>query len=156
VTASAPTSEPLELDVRGVPCPYHCGTEQRRSAVTAIERPLSGRRRSGSLEQEILAVLWSAEHPLTPREVQRAIDSDLAYTTVMTILSRLHAKGLVERSRSGRAYAYSPFEHADDHAAQAMTEVLSGGVDRTAVLSRFVERLGPEEEAVLRRLLDRG
>lgn len=33
---------------------------------------------------------------------------ELAYTTVMTIMSRLLAKGLLERQPSGRAYVYSP------------------------------------------------
>jgi predicted transcriptional regulator len=101
-----------------------------------------------------MTALWSAHGALTPGEVQEALEADLAYTTVMTTLSRLHGKGLVERIRSGRAYAYSPVERADEHAAQTMTDVLSQGSDRAAVLTRFVERLGPDEEAVLRRLLD--
>lgn len=116
--------------------------------------PAGGRRQAGSLEQEVLSVLWSAEAAQTPAEVQQALDAGLAYTTVMTTLSRLHGKGLVERVRSGRAYAYSPVERADDHAARAMADVLAQGGDRTAVLARFVERLAPDEEAVLRRLLD--
>ena len=114
-----------------------------------------GRRQAGSLEQEVLAVLWSADAAQTPAEVQQALDAGLAYTTVMTTLSRLHGKGLVERVRSGRAYAYSPVERADDNAARTMADVLAQGGDRAAVLSRFVERLAPDEEAVLRRLLDR-
>jgi predicted transcriptional regulator len=113
------------------------------------------RRQSGSLEAEVMTVLWSADGPLTPSDVQHGLGRELAYTTVMTTLSRLHAKGVVERAKSGRAFAYSPVQRAEDQAAQTMTDVLAGGPDPAAVLSRFVNRLGPEEEAVLRRLLDR-
>jgi predicted transcriptional regulator len=102
-----------------------------------------------------MTVLWASREALTPGDVQQALDANLAYTTVMTTLTRLHAKGLVERVRSGRAYAYSPVERADEHAAQAMSDSMSQGTDRTAVLTRFVEHLGPDEEAVLRRLLAR-
>jgi predicted transcriptional regulator len=113
------------------------------------------RRESGSLEHEVMAALWAADEPMTPGHVQRALDADLAYTTVMTILTRLHRKGLVKRARVGRAYAYSPAERAEEHAAQAMTDLLARGTDTAAVLSRFVERLGPDDEDVLRGLLER-
>ena len=33
---------------------------------------------------------------------------DLAYTTIETILNRLHSKELADRERVGRAFAYSP------------------------------------------------
>ncbi len=119
-----------------------------------MKDPSGARRQAGSLEQDVMAALWAADGALTPGEVLQALGADLAYTTVMTTLTRLHAKGHVERVRSGRAYAYSPMERADDVAARSMTDLLARGSDRAAVLSRFVERLGPAEEAVLRRLLD--
>jgi predicted transcriptional regulator len=115
-----------------------------------------GRRHSaGSLESEVMATLWSVDTPQTPGDVQGALGRELAYTTVMTTLARLHAKGMVDRVKSGRAYAYSPVKRADEHAAQAMTDVLSRGGDKAAVLSHFVESLAPREEALLRQLLDR-
>lgn len=123
--------------------------------MTTSAESSGGRRQAGSLEHDVMTVLWTADGPLTPGQVQDALAADLAYTTVMTTLTRLHGKGLVERVRSGRAYAYSPAERADDHAARAMADVLAQGGDRAAVLTRFVERLAPDEEAVLRRLLDR-
>lgn len=114
------------------------------------------RGRSGSLEAEVMAVLWSADAPLTPSDVQHGLGRDLAYTTVMTTLARLHAKGVVKREKAGRAYAYTPLQRAEDQAAQTMTDVLARGADPAAVLSRFVNRLGPQEEALLRQLLDQG
>lgn len=122
--------------------------------MTTEKDPSGARRQTGSLEQDVLSVLRAADGGLTPGEVRRTLDSDLAYTTVMTTLSRLHGKGQVERVRSGRAYSYSPVERADDVAARSMSDLLARGSDRAAVLTRFVERLGPDEEAVLRRLLE--
>ncbi len=118
----------------------------------------SGHRRqsAGSLEGEVMAALWSVTTPLTPGEVQRALGRELAYTTVMTTLVRLHAKGMVDRSKSGRAFAYGPVKRADEHAAQAMNDVLSREGDKAAVLSHFVDSLAPAEEALLRQVLERG
>lgn len=72
----------------------------------------------GSLELAVLRALWT-EHPSTVRtvldEVNGQRDEDLAYTSVMTVLDRLHDKGLVTRARFGRAYEYEP-SHADESA----------------------------------------
>jgi predicted transcriptional regulator len=63
-------------------------------------------RARGTLEREVLLCLAAAAHPLTAAEVQSEIGG-LAYTTVMTTLSRLHAKGALERELQGRAYEYT-------------------------------------------------
>jgi predicted transcriptional regulator len=113
------------------------------------------RRASGELEAEVLGVLWAADRPLTPGEVREQVDGDLAYTTVMTILRRLFEKDLLVRERAdgGRAFAYAPaVEHAD-FAADQMHAVLDSGIDRTAVLARFLGRLSPAERRALTSLL---
>src|SRR5260370_25177385 len=51
------------------------------------------RRAAGELEAAVLAVLQAAGLPLSPGEVRERVGGGLAYTTVVTILSRLHAKG---------------------------------------------------------------
>ena len=61
-----------------------------RSVQSAVPR-----RRSGELEGEVLAALWASAEPLVPAEVQDAVGGGLAYTTVMTILVRLHEKGVI-------------------------------------------------------------
>jgi predicted transcriptional regulator len=119
------------------------------------QRDRSPKHSAGSLEAEVMAALWASDAQLTPGEVQRSLGRTLAYTTVMTTLARLHAKGMADRVKHGRAYAYSPVKRQDEHAAQAMSKVLSGGGDKTAVLTHFVESLGPQEEALLRQLLER-
>ena len=53
------------------------------------------RRERGELANEVVAAVTGADRPLTPAEVQAELGDDLAYTTVMTTLSRLHDKGPV-------------------------------------------------------------
>ncbi|WP_369386633.1 BlaI/MecI/CopY family transcriptional regulator [Streptomyces sp. CG1] len=111
------------------------------------------RRASGALEAEVMAVLWSAGEPLTAGAVRAALTPGLAYKTVLTVLGRLHAKGMLERKRVGRAHAYRPRREAPRASAEQMRAVLDHGYDRTAVLQHFVETLDPADEAALRSLL---
>lgn len=113
-----------------------------------------GRRRApGRLEADVLSALWSADAPLTAAQVNERIAGDLAYTTVLTILSRLHGKGMLVRHRSGRGYAYTPVRGEAAHTARQMWSLLDGGGDRAAVLSHFVSQLSAEDERMLQRLL---
>ena len=115
------------------------------------DRP--ARRPAGGLEAEVLAALWAIGRPLTPREVQRELGGELAYTTVMTTLTRLHDKGAVDRQRSGRAYAYTPVLDQAGIAASRMREMLDDGQDRRAVLAHFVDSLSAQDERLLSELL---
>lgn len=112
------------------------------------------RRRAGQLEGEVLAALHAADGPVTPAQVQQALGGDLAYTTVMTTLGRLFAKGLAARVPAGRGYAYSPADSQATVVARQMHALLAGGSDRAAVLTQFFDGLDPEEEQLLARLLD--
>lgn len=64
----------------------------------------------GPLEQRVMARLWQTG-PQAVGEVVGALNGSaerqLAYTTVMTILVRLHEKGLVTRQKDGRHYRYT-------------------------------------------------
>ena len=111
------------------------------------------RRGSGELEAAVLSVLQDATAALSPAEVRELLGSDLAYTTVVTILSRLHAKGVLRRRKDGRAYRYTPVADQPGLAARQMTRVLDGEPDREAVLSRFVSELSDRDEDLLRRML---
>lgn len=101
----------------------------------------------------MLAALWASPTPLTPAGVQEAVDGDLAYTTVMTILVRLLAKGAIERSKAGRSYEYRPVVAEEEVVAEQVRRLLDHGQDREAVLQGLVGGLHPDEEATLRRLL---
>jgi len=115
---------------------------------------MSPRRPSGALETEVLAALWAADAPLTPREVQSELGEGLAYTTVMTALARLHEKGVVTREKRGRAYAYTPLLDTPGIAAARMRALLDAGGDREAVLARFLGTLSDADERTLADLLN--
>ena len=103
-----------------------------------------------------MGVLWRADGALAVRDVAAALNADrgspLAYTTVMTVMSRLAAKGILARSRSGRQFVYTPV--AADTAEIAVRGVLAEFGD--AALARFVERaeLDPRLRERLRRLME--
>ena len=118
-----------------------------------MRRDDGARRAPGALEAEVLAVLWSADGPLAPAEVREQLGAGLAYTTVVTILSRLHEKGVAEREKQGRSDRYRAFDAEPGLAARRMTKVLDGEPDRDSVLARFVSNLSTSDEQLLRELL---
>ncbi len=60
----------------------------------------------GELELQVMAVLWEKKEA-SVYDVQNSIGKNIAYTTIMTVLSRMYSKGMVERSKSGKNYIYS-------------------------------------------------
>ncbi|WP_328344292.1 BlaI/MecI/CopY family transcriptional regulator [Streptomyces violaceus] len=111
------------------------------------------RRGQGELEALVLEALRGADGPATAGWVQERLGGDLAYTTVITILTRLLAKGAVTRERAGRSFAWTPASDQAGLAAHKMRKVLDSEGDREAVLASFVTGLGPDDERLLRELL---
>ena len=60
----------------------------------------------GALETEVMEVVWRHGGERLVRDVHVAFLGRLAYTTVMTTMDRLFKKGLLERRKHGRAFAY--------------------------------------------------
>lgn len=110
----------------------------------------------GPLESQVMDILWDSGEPMTVREVLDRANRDrreqLAYTTVMTVMSRLAEKGILRRRREGRGYAYEPT--ADDRAGIAVRHVVREFGD--AAMAHFVEEARADPDALrrLRRLLD--
>jgi predicted transcriptional regulator len=102
----------------------------------------------------VLGVLWRAAGPLAPAEVMDRLSSDLAYTTVTTILTRLWRKGLVTRDRIGRAFHYRAAVSEADLTAARMRTALAASSDRFATMNRFVGELSAREVRALRTILD--
>jgi predicted transcriptional regulator len=114
----------------------------------------ANRRGAGELAGQVLGILHAAGEPMSPADVRERLGGELAYTTVVTILSRLHAKGVLDRERAGRAYRYTPVADEPGLAARRMASVLAAESDREAVLARFVSGLSDEDEQALRRMLE--
>ena len=113
----------------------------------------AGRRAAGELEAAVLAVLQAAGSPLSPAEVRDRLGGGLAYTTVVTILSRLHGKGVLERRKAGLFFRYAPADDQAGLAARRLARMLDAEPDREAVLARFVSGLSGADEELLRRAL---
>lgn len=110
----------------------------------------------GALEAEVMSCLWSSGVAMTPGEVLEAMTDPPAYTTVMTILTRLWAKGLVDRQSRGRAFSYRPVHNEAEHAALRMRASLEAASNREEALSHFVGTLSKREERALRKILEDG
>ncbi|MFI5808515.1 BlaI/MecI/CopY family transcriptional regulator [Streptomyces sp. NPDC051561] len=112
------------------------------------------RRGQGELEAQVLSLLGAAPGPVTAAWVQEHLGGDLAYTTVITILTRLHAKQAVTRSRVGRSFEWTPVADGAGLVALRMRKLLDREDDRDAVLSSFVSALSRDDERLLRALLN--
>ncbi|MFE1959558.1 BlaI/MecI/CopY family transcriptional regulator [Streptomyces sp. NPDC059479] len=124
-------------------------TDEPSGAYEADRRLANGKR-----EAEVLAALRSAPGPLTPREVLERMGGGLSYSTVVTILTRLHDKDVLAREPRGRAFAYAPVTDEPGFAARRMHQAMKEVPDRESVLMRFVDDLSAVDEKLLRRLLD--
>ena len=105
----------------------------------------------GSLEAQVMAVMWAAGRPLAVREALGALNEDratpLAYTTVLTVMRHLADKGALARTVRGRGHLYEPA--VADEAALAVRDVIQAY--GTAALSSFVEQAS-SDPALLERL----
>jgi predicted transcriptional regulator len=109
----------------------------------------------GELERAVVEVLWDHPGPLTARAVCDELPGrELAVTTVLTVLSRLEAKGLVRRLRDGRAHLYEAVADREEHTAELMRQVLDTAGDRDDALARFVGSVTADDLEALRRALD--
>ncbi|GAB3683840.1 hypothetical protein GCM10027597_32110 [Saccharopolyspora tripterygii] len=103
-----------------------------------------------------MAVLWQSGSALRVREVLAELNSDrdspLAYTTVMTVLSRLAERGVARRESAGRGYAYLA---AVGNTAEIAVRRLLDDYGEAALVS-FVDHVSEDDELRerLRRLVD--
>jgi predicted transcriptional regulator len=108
------------------------------------------------LEAEVMEQVWRRERS-TVREVLEALNRgrrQRAYTTIMTIMARLHGKGLLNRERAGKTDVYSPVMERDAylHArARAEVEALVEEFGELA-LTQFAAQMDKLDPARLRAL----
>lgn len=101
----------------------------------------------------MLRAVWAAPAPVSAAEVREALGGGDAYTTVLTVLTRLWEKGLLDRERHGKTHRYAAVVDEAEVTADQMGHQLRQANDQAAVLSRFVDSLDPTEAEMLRRLL---
>ena len=104
-----------------------------------------------------MQILWNASDGLSARQLADRLDGPAAaITTVLTVLDRLRAKGLVLRQgdRAG-GYLFLPAASREEDLVNAMLASLESTPDRPAALMRFAGELDGEDAAVLRAALGR-
>jgi len=97
--------------------------------------------RLADLELECMKVLW--RYPgASVAQVRAGLSRPLAYTTVMTVLDRMSAKGLVERQKNGRAYLYTSALDLETARRSAVVRLAARFFENDpAALARYASRL---------------
>ena len=96
------------------------------------------------LEATIMDVVWSKKLArFSVSEVLEVLEKqrDIAYTTVMTTLARLHDKSLLLRERDGKRYLYSSRLSREQFLESTAREVLDGAVGGTQAMALLVEKV---------------
>lgn len=105
--------------------------------------------RLGPLEWRVLEALWERTTIASVRDLQPDFP-DIAYTTLMTTLDRLHRKGVLRREKSGRAFLYAPrltraqFDSA--RATAAVRTALEGDGESVGLLLSFLVQAVSERD----------
>lgn len=98
----------------------------------------------GELEAEIMEIVWTVGET-TVREVHHSLLKvrDIAYTTVMTVMTRLADKGLLLREADGHAYLYRPRLSRATFVSEMVGEVLDAllASHSSQTVSHFMARL---------------
>jgi predicted transcriptional regulator len=112
------------------------------------------------LEADVMQVVWQRGQA-TVRDVYETLRQThhLAYTTIMTVLSTLAKKGIVEYSQEGRAYVYSPKISQKEAAQRSVTKVLQKFFDGSprALVAHLIDAdaISEDEFESLRQLLNK-
>jgi predicted transcriptional regulator len=110
----------------------------------------------GELEKAVMAVLWDRPHGASAQDIRAALEgSDLAVTTVLTVLTRLSRKKMVTRTADGRAHRYFAARSREEFLSELMADALGQADDRDAVLARFVGTIDSADADRLRKLVRR-
>jgi predicted transcriptional regulator len=96
------------------------------------------------LEAAIMDLIWSRKLTLfAVGDVLSILEQrrEIAYTTVMTTLARLHDKGLLKRERDGKRYLYSPKLSREEFMESTAREVLDEAVGGHQALALLAEKV---------------
>lgn len=112
-------------------------------------------RARGELESLVLSILRRSPTPLNAGDIQaECTEPTPAYTTVLTALERLRAKGEVERvGNAVRGITFVASRSAHEQALTTIDTTLNASQDRDAVLLKFAGTLSDREVQLLKSAL---
>ncbi len=113
------------------------------------------KRKQGELESQVLSCLWDRPDGLSSQQILAMLgDDSLAITTILTVLSRLTDKGLVQRTAGeGRTLIFRSTSSREEHTAK----LLLGAMDQSnpaLVFSHFAGGLSAKQLEQLKKALD--
>ncbi len=115
------------------------------------------------LERLVMEQVWDSQDDVTVRQIVDRVNAvsekERAYTTLMTIMSRLESKGMLKKQKRPRSDLFSPAVGRQEYLeARAKVEVdaLVGeyGEIARALFVREIEESDPQAVEKLRRLAD--
>ena len=113
----------------------------------------------GELEQKVINVLWNSDIPMKPSEVQKTIKEKYAYTTIMTVLSRMEDKNLLKRKKTGKAFYYSPKKSKEEFAKKQLGGLFDSALNTYGdlAIAEFLDTIqdDPESIRLLKNILDK-
>ncbi len=111
----------------------------------------------GDLEAEIMEIAWKDQDFLV-RDIYEILKRrrKIAYTTVMTVMSRLADKGLLVKKKQRQAYVYNAAASRDEFMQSTLKQIINGLLDdfATPVMSQFVDLVGDENPARIHQLAE--
>jgi predicted transcriptional regulator len=119
-----------------------------------------GSKHPTDLELEILKVLW-AQGPCTVKQLQEGLSAsrELAYTTVVTMLTIMASKGFVRKRRQGGGHVYEPLVQRQEASSGMLQDLVARVYDGStlAVVQSLLDAadIDAEELAEIRRLVNR-
>jgi predicted transcriptional regulator len=112
----------------------------------------------GRLELDVMRVVWTRD-TVSVRDVLEILGQKrrLAYTTVMTVMSRLAEKGLLRVEKRGKTHIYQAAltrEAFEAQAAGQIVQALISDFGDELALSQFVKHLADNDPEQLARLAE--
>lgn len=116
-------------------------------------------RAQGELESQVMDALWSAKKPMTSQQILDQVNeggTDLALTTILTVLSRLSDKEMVVRENGGgRSLLFSAALSREAHNAALMLKLLDDAGNPALAFAQFTKSLTPKQLQALRKSLEK-
>lgn len=106
-------------------------------------------------EMEVMQVIWEADGPVTSAEIQKALSGGKGWkaTTLLTFLSRLCEKGLLQVQRQGKTNVWTPLVSYAEYRREetrAFVEDVHHGSLQSLIAALDREALSPEDVRALR------
>ena len=99
----------------------------------------------GELETKVMETVWEKGVPVSVSDVVKVLSRKrtIAYTTVMTIMTRLNEKNLLKRTSAGKAYLYKPVFSKDTFLTRITHQIIKNLVSNfgTSAIAHFAEEL---------------